>query len=210
MSGSLVGCLTGLLVAAAVLAWPCPSSRRRLLAVLAVVSPSSTPSRPGARARLRRLLVRRAARRASLVAPGPDLLMDLVASGLRSGLSVVDALACASAVGGDPSAYIPAVVARLRVGLPAQLAWDRPPPPLLPLARAMILADLSGAPAAAVVARAADDARALTRERVELAAARLGVRLVLPLGLAVLPGFVLLAVVPIVLGLAASVLQQAG
>jgi pilus assembly protein TadC len=136
--------------------------------------------------------------------------MDLVASGLRSGLSVVDALACASAVGGDPSAYLSAVVARLRVGLPAQLAWDRPPPPLLPLARAMVLADLSGAPAAAVVARAADDARAQMRERVEQAAARLGVRLVLPLGLAVLPGFVLLAVVPTVLGLAASVLHQAG
>jgi pilus assembly protein TadC len=61
-----------------------------------------------------------------------------------------------------------------------------------------------------VVSRAAADVRAAWRERVELAAARLGVRLVLPLGLAVLPGFVLLAVVPIVLGLAASVLRTGG
>ena len=66
------------------------------------------------------------------------------------------------------------------------------------------------APAAAVVSRAATDLRASQRERTELAAARLGVRLVLPLGLAVLPGFVLLAVAPIVLGLATSVLQSAG
>ena len=88
--------------------------------------------------------------------------------------------------------------------MPAELAWDRPPPALVPLARAMVLAELSGAPAAAVVARAAGEARVLARERVELAAARLGVRLVLPLGLAILPGFVLLSVVPIVLGLAGS------
>ncbi len=136
--------------------------------------------------------------------------MDLVACGLRSGLSVVDSLQCAAAVGGDPSGYVAAVVARLRIGLPAQLAWERTPPPLVPLARALVLAELSGAPGAAVVARAATDARALARERLEQSAARLGVRLVLPLGLAVLPGFVLLAVVPIVLGLASSVLAQSG
>ena len=73
-----------------------------------------------------------------------------------------------------------------------------------------MLAELSGAPAASVVVRAASDARAAARERMELGAARLGVRLVLPLGLAVLPGFVLLAVAPIVLGLAASVIGSAG
>ena len=86
----------------------------------------------------------------------------------------------------------------------------RPPPDLGSLARALQLAELSGAPAAAVVSRAATDLRARLRERTELAAARLGVRLVLPLGLAVLPGFVLLAVAPIVLGLATSVLHSAG
>jgi hypothetical protein len=169
-----------------------------------------------------------------------DLLMELVACGLRSGMSVVDALAATAAVGAvprglasssparvrrhrvralvrrlaqarrsktDPTAYLGMVVARLRMGVPAQQAWARPPPALASLAGAMVLAELSGAPAAAVVTRAAADARADARERVELAAARLGVRLVLPLGLAVLPGFVLLAVVPIVLGLASSVLR---
>lgn len=181
----------------------------------------------------------------------PDLVMELVASGLRSGLSVVDALGCAAsagrgpgadrppntvgrqppsaaatsprparsravrgrgaqAPGDDSSAYLDQVVARLRLGVPAREAWADPPAELEPLAKALVLAELSGAPAASVVVRAASDARAAARERMELGAARLGVRLVLPLGLAVLPGFVLLAVAPIVLGLAASVIGSAG
>jgi Type II secretion system (T2SS), protein F len=149
----------------------------------------------------------------------PDLMMELVAAGLRSGLSVVDALGCAAsagrsprgeAPGGDSPAYLDRVVARLRLGVPAREAWAEPPAELEPLARALVLAELSGAPAAGVVVRAASDARAAARERIELGAARLGVRLVLPLGLAVLPGFVLLAVAPIVLGLAAAVIGSAG
>jgi hypothetical protein len=170
----------------------------------------------------------------------PDLLMELIACGLRAGLAVVDAVACAAEVAGDrpdpaadavvpqshrlidrlagrravprpaAAAYLSQVVVRLRLGVAGHEAWARPPPELESLARALQLAELSGAPAAAVVARAATDARARARERTELAAARLGVRLVLPLGLAVLPGFVLLAVAPIVLGLAASVLRSGG
>lgn len=137
-----------------------------------------------------------------------DLVMELVACGLRSGLSVADALAAST--GAAPPAYLVEVLGRLRLGVDAQRAWERPPPEYAGLARALILADLSGAPAASVASRAAADHRAAQRERAELAAARLGVRLVLPLGLAVLPGFVLLAVVPIVLGLAESVLGSGG
>ncbi len=161
-----------------------------------------------------------------LPALGPDLVMDLVVCGLRAGLPVGDALASAArAAGGSADdrglepgrrarltggGYLNAVVGRLRLGVPGSVAWGVPPADYAGLARAMILADLSGAPAASVVARAAADLRVARRERAELAAARLGVRLVLPLGLAVLPGFVLLAVVPIVLGLAASLLQGVG
>lgn len=132
----------------------------------------------------------------------PDLVMELVACGLRAGLPVSDALAAGSA--GARSAYLDAVASRLRLGVPAQSAWARPPPAYDGLARALMVADRSGAPAAAVVTRAAADHRAARRERAELAAARLGVQLVLPLGLAVLPGFILLAVVPIVIGLASG------
>jgi hypothetical protein len=112
-------------------------------------------------------------------------------------------------VAAPPSAtYLNGVVGRLQLGVPGRAAWGQAPPDYAGLARAMILAELSGAPAASVVARAATDLRVARRERAELAAARLGVRLVLPLGLAILPGFVLLAVVPIVLGLASSLLQS--
>jgi Type II secretion system (T2SS), protein F len=153
----------------------------------------------------------------------PDLVMDLVACGLRAGLPVGDALACAaraaggSGEGGGPGSaghhgplgavYLNGVVGRLRLGVPARDAWGTAPPEYAGLARAMVLAELSGAPAASVVVRAAADLRAARREQAELAAARLGVRLVLPLGLAILPGFVLLAVVPIILGLATSLLE---
>jgi Flp pilus assembly protein TadB len=178
---------------------------------------------------VRRLLGRRSRRRAAL---SVDLVMDLVACGLRSGLSLDDALAagCGAQSRAGPavgevrgprapgrrrfqrekpaptSTGLAAVLAQLEIGVAPDVAWRSAPPELAPLARAMLLAQLSGAPAADVVARAAVDVREARRQRAELAAARLGVRLVLPLGLAVLPGFVLLSVVPIVLGLATSVL----
>jgi Type II secretion system (T2SS), protein F len=135
-----------------------------------------------------------------------ELVMDLVVCGLRAGLPVVEALACAARAAGN--GYLAAVVGGLQLGVPAVEAWAAPPPNYGGLARAMVLAELSGAPAAAVVSRAAADVRLARRERAELAAARLGVRLVLPLGLMILPGFVLLAVAPIVLGLASSLLQS--
>jgi len=248
--------LTALLVALAVWTWPRRPERVRLMpgrsgdvdgaAGGAALGRRSHPS-PGALlgrplgALAGRLFARVRRRAAGPPVSGgdlpPDLLMELVASGLRSGLSVVDALQCAASVGVEPqsertggsawgrpassiaaqgvspsdddagaTAYLRQVVHRMRLGVPAEAAWASPPTALEPLARAMVLAELAGAPAAAVVARAAVDTRTLARERVELAAARLGVQLVLPLGLAVLPGFVLLSVVPIVLGLATSVL----
>jgi pilus assembly protein TadC len=175
------------LVAGAVLAWP---SRRRLASATRLVpapgdsAVSDRPWRPALR---------------------PDLVLELVACGLRAGLSVEAALGAAAEASREP--YLQEVLGRLRLGVRIQRAWARPPPAYAGLAKALVLAELSGAPAAAVVSRAAADDRAARRERVELAAARLGVRLVLPLGLAVLPGFVLLAVVPIVLGLATSVLR---
>jgi hypothetical protein len=155
----------------------------------------------------------------------PDFVMDLAACGLRAGLPLGEALACAARAADGPgddrrdgsarkgapasAGYLTGVVGRLRLGVPGREAWGLAPPDYAGLARAMLLAELSGAPAASVVARAATDLRVARRERAELAAARLGVRLVLPLGLAILPGFVLLAVVPIILGLASSLLQSA-
>jgi hypothetical protein len=194
--------LAAALVGAAWLVWPNrPSPGERAMAVLAAPGRQCAVSGPDPPTGVGRL-------GPELGPLTPDLVMDLVACGLRSGLSVADALAASA--GAAPPAYLLEVLGRLRLGVDAQRAWDRPPPDFAGLARALVLADLSGAPAAAVVSRAAADHRAARREQAELAAARVGVRLVLPLGLAVLPGFVLLAVVPIVLGLAESVLRSGG
>jgi hypothetical protein len=190
-----------MLCAAAVLAWPgrAPVEARIRGLRMPRVTTRGAPGSPGA--------LDVPGGPAAVVPPAlpTDLVMELVACGLRAGLAVGDALAAATP--GARSEYLDAVVGRVQLGVPMEQAWARPPPEYEGLARAMVLAAMSGAPAADVVARAAADVRATRRERAELAAARLGVRLVLPLGLAVLPGFVLLAVVPIVLGLASSVLS---
>jgi Type II secretion system (T2SS), protein F len=205
------------LLATAVLVWPERLGPRNAERLRSMVQPDASARRAAATARrplgLRRVVGRAPRRRAGLPV---DLVMDLVACGLRAGLSLEDALAAgarAQARAGPPAAEaapssggLAAVVAQLAVGVAPDIAWGSASPELRPLARAMLLAQLSGAPAADVVARAAVDVREARRQRAELAAARLGVRLVLPLGLAILPGFVLLSVVPIVLGLATSVL----
>jgi hypothetical protein len=53
---------------------------------------------------------------------------------------------------------------------------------------------------------AAEDLRRESLEQVELAAARVGVRLVAPLGLVLLPAFCLTTVVPLVVALAGQML----
>jgi len=217
-AAALIGC--AFLSATAVLVWPGRrrSGHRSRLAPMAGRGPAVTGPNWPRRSRFgratsepngqRRSRFGPAATRAATVGLQPDLVMELVACGLRAGLSVSAAVAAAGEAAREP--YLAEVLGRLRLGVRAERAWARPPPEYAGLARALLLAELSGAPAASVVSRAAADVRAARREQVELAAARLGVRLVLPLGLAVLPGFVLLAVVPIVLGLAATVLRTRG
>jgi Bacterial type II secretion system protein F domain. len=61
-------------------------------------------------------------------------------------------------------------------------------------------------PPADVLARAAQEVRRAEQQRLEVATATLGIRIVLPLGLAFLPAFVLTTVVPIILALANQVL----
>ena len=63
-----------------------------------------------------------------------------------------------------------------------------------------------GAPVAAAVSRLAAEVRAEGRGAAEQAARRVGVLAVAPLGLSFLPAFVLLGVVPVVVGLAGPLL----
>ncbi|MGB3859956.1 MAG: pilus assembly protein, partial [Ornithinimicrobium sp.] len=70
-----------------------------------------------------------------------------------------------------------------------------------------VLAARGGVPPSELLSAAASDLRRDAVARVELQTAQLAVRLVLPLGLAFLPAFVLTTVVPVVIALATSVLR---
>src|SRR5215218_5071187 len=94
-----------------------------------------------------------------------------------------------------------------RLGIPAERAWATVDPAFEPLARSLVLAERTGASAAVVLAAAASDARSARQRHAVVAARRLGVLLVLPLGLTTLPAFVLMGAVPVVLGLAGQLLD---
>lgn len=135
--------------------------------------------------------------------------MDLLALALRSGAGVPDTIDVVAseldpAVGGQ----LRVVGAALRWGLDDAAAWATLPHVWAPAGRAMTMAGLAGVPPTPLLTSAAAELRRAEEARLEVAAARLGVRLVLPLGLAFLPAFVLLTVLPIVLGLAGQMLSR--
>ena len=68
------------------------------------------------------------------------------------------------------------------------------------------MAATAGVPPADALVHAAEEVRRAERQRLEVATATLGIRIVLPLGLVFLPAFILTTVVPIVLALAQQVL----
>nr|WP_306239133.1 type II secretion system F family protein [Ornithinimicrobium cryptoxanthini] len=136
----------------------------------------------------------------------PDVL-DLVALALDAGTSTVGALrAAGDRLPGQGGMELRTVAAALEWGLPDEAAWGSAPPRWEPAGRALRLAARAGVPPAGLLRRAADDLRRERLGQVDTATARLGVRLVLPLGLAFLPGFLLTTVVPVVLALAGALL----
>lgn len=133
--------------------------------------------------------------------------LDLLALALRGGVGVVEAIEeVARLSAGSVAAQLREVSAAMRWGMPAEQAWASVKPVWRVAARAMVLSVHAGIPPAGLLARAADDLRQAERQRRDVATSRLGVRLVLPLGLAFLPAFVLTTVVPLVLALARQAL----
>ena len=180
------------MVALAVLAWP----RRQ--------AGSYLPAGAGHRSGFWR--IGRPGRGAEQELEVPDVL-DLVALALDAGVGTTTALrAAADRVPGAAGTELRTVVAALERGLPDESAWAAAPPRWEPAGRALQLAARAGVPPAGLLRRAAEDIRAERLGQVETATARLGVRLVLPLGLAFLPAFVLTTVVPVILALAGALL----
>lgn len=185
-----------LLVGLAVLVWPGRGGSRGFVA--------AAGGQQSARRALRTVWTRRHQHPAEL--PLPDVL-DLVALALDAGTSTVGALrAAGERLPGRGGVELRTVAAALEWGLPDEAAWASAPPRWEPAGRALRLAARAGVPPAGLLRRAADDLRRERLSQVDTATARLSVRLVLPLGLAFLPAFLLTTVIPVVLALAGALL----
>jgi Type II secretion system (T2SS), protein F len=136
-------------------------------------------------------------------------VVELLALTLRGGVGLVEAMeAVASRVGGPLGLHLQTVAAAGRWGVEDAAAWASVPSAWQPAARALRMAARAGIPPADALAGAAEEVRRAERQRLEVATATLGVRIVLPLGLLFLPAFILTTVVPIVLALAKEVLAS--
>ncbi len=133
--------------------------------------------------------------------------MVLLAVALQSGCGVVEAVEQVADVGADAAAVqLGVVAAALRWGLPDAQAWAVVDPRWSRAELSLRLAAVSGVAPSSMLLDGADDLRTARLAQVDMGAARVGVRLVLPLGLAFLPAFVLTTVVPVVLALTRQVL----
>jgi len=186
-----------LLTAAAVLAWPGASGDMRVPLGGRAVGGRAAGADGGSTRR---------------VVPVAEVagVIDLLALTLRGGAGLVEAMeAVATRVGGPLGLHLQTVAAARRWGVEDATAWASIPSAWRPAARALRMAATAGVPPADVLARAAEEVRRAEQQRLEVATATLGVRIVLPLGLVFLPAFVLTTVVPIVLALAHQVLASA-
>ena len=132
-----------------------------------------------------------------------SVVLELIAGALESGLPLsraLDAVGTALPAGEDAES-MRAVSAALASGVPARVAVAALPAQLEALGRSATLAEETGADLARVLRSAARDARRGRARDAEVRAAELAVRLVLPTGVALLPAFVALGIVPTVISL---------
>ncbi|MFI7617798.1 type II secretion system F family protein [Nonomuraea terrae] len=133
---------------------------------------------------------------------------DLMTACLLAGRPVSAATEiAANAVGGPLGRRLTWVSSQLRLGADPEPTWAvlAKDPATGQLARAMSRAAQSGAPVADVLTRLADDAREAARASAVAAARSVGVKAVAPLGLCFLPAFVLLGIIPVIAGLASTI-----
>jgi Flp pilus assembly protein TadB len=142
-------------------------------------------------------------RRRERLAGAVPQVVDLMAACLFAGLSPTAALDLVTAAVDDPAREeLGAVSARLRVGVDPPTVWRdlAGHPQLGGLGRALSRAVDSGASVADALARLAGDLRRQGRAEAESRARAVGVKAAVPLGVCLLPAFVLVGVVPLVAG----------
>jgi Flp pilus assembly protein TadB len=146
-------------------------------------------------------------RREELVAGLPHAV-DLMAATLSVGASPSAALGLvAHAVDAPMSSELLLVAGRLELGMDPVHVWTDlgAHPQLGPLGRALARAVDSGAPVSEAMIRLSEDLRRSSRAAVESRARSVGVKAAAPLGLCLLPAFVLVGIVPLVVAAAQSV-----
>ncbi|GAA1477815.1 hypothetical protein GCM10009623_22610 [Nocardioides aestuarii] len=134
-------------------------------------------------------------------------LVLLVSLALRAGSATGPAVRVAArALPGPAADRLARAADRLGLGVDPERVWTEVAhdAELAPLGRALARAERSGAPVAAVVERLADDLARAGRAEVEQRARAVGVRAAVPLGLCLLPAFLLLGIVPLVASLVAD------
>lgn len=139
------------------------------------------------------------------------LALDLVAGCLRGGSPLGAAVeVVAAATGGPLAAAWEPVVAAGRLGASPAQAWGRlaGDPVLGGMASAVVRTADSGAVLATVLVRLAAEQRTAVRSAAAERARRAGVSAVGPLGVCFLPAFVLLGIVPVVVGLIGDLVQS--
>lgn len=201
----LLPALSILAAAGALWGWaPGPQRLRRL-------SRKADAHRFGSVATLPGVRQRRRSGRGILVS---DLLlaMELLAAALDAGAPPMTALeTVAVGMAGPLATSLRQVATAMLLGADARSAWHDVPlaaagRPLADLAQVMSRVDEGGARVAASIRRLAGREAERAHGRALSAARRAGVYAVAPLGFCFLPAFVLLAVVPVVVGAAHQVL----
>ena len=133
------------------------------------------------------------------------MVLDLLAACLAAGGAPAASMrAVASASRTTLSADLDAVARSLRTGATPAEAFAAVPEDLAPLARVFERSGRTGAGVAQLLVSASDQLRAEVRAARLDAARRMGVTTAAPLGLCFLPGFVVLGLVPVVIGLVQS------
>jgi Flp pilus assembly protein TadB len=134
-------------------------------------------------------------------------VVGLLAAAVRAGLPPAEGIAVVSAALPGPAAdALARLPPRIALGVDPAEAWRllERDPSLAPLGRTLARSARTGEPVADALDRLGHELSARARAEVEDAARRVGVRAAVPLGLCLLPSFLLLGIVPVVAGLVSA------
>lgn len=146
-------------------------------------------------------------RQAPTAGPSVASLLDLVGAACGTGASIPRALeVVGGAIGGLHGAALAGASQMLVLGARWDEAWDRAPSELAPVHAGLRAAWEEGVAPTGVLRTAAVELRRDEHRAALEAAGRLGVRLVLPLGLCYLPAFVLVGLVPVLVSMTAGLI----